>query len=283
MCEFCHKHGEGKKWYLNAKNYSNDLLSDARRKKFIDNFPTYNKGLVNDEKKFERVVHLPSFVRAVVTPYIQNRKKKEHFGQVVPIEDLDRILEFSNSVVRIPCSCRQLLVGPDKYRYCYAFTIVPKLDSQFEDLALKVDKSYDAGPDASENEAMSKEETKIALRELEKKGICHTIWTFVTPFIAGICNCDRTDCLAMRATVSIGFPTMFRAEYVAVLNPELCNGCRKCMTVCQFGSIGYSILNEKAEIDQRRCFGCGVCRANCPKNAIVLKDRSSIPAAANLW
>ncbi len=31
MCEFCHKHGEGKKWYLQAANYSEDLLSDVRR------------------------------------------------------------------------------------------------------------------------------------------------------------------------------------------------------------------------------------------------------------
>jgi ferredoxin len=283
MCEFCHKHGEGKKWYLNAHNYSNDLLSDVRRKKFIDNFPSYTKELVKEEKKFERVVHLPPFVRSVVTPYIQNRKKKEHFGQVVPIEDLDRILEFVNSIIRLPCSCRQSLVGPDKYRYCYAFVIAPQDEAMFGDSALPVDESYNAGPDTSEFETMSREQTRAALRDLEKKGLCHTIWTFITPFIAGICNCDRIDCLAMRATVSIGFPTMFRAEYVAELNPELCNGCRRCMTVCQFGAIGYSILNDKAEIDQRRCFGCGVCRANCTKNAIVLNDRSSVPAAANLW
>ena len=31
MCEFCLKHGEGKKWYLQAKNYSDDLPADLRR------------------------------------------------------------------------------------------------------------------------------------------------------------------------------------------------------------------------------------------------------------
>jgi ferredoxin len=283
VCEFCHQHGEGQKWYLNTKNYSNDLLSDARRQKLISNFPALTKQLVKDEKTFERVVHLPALVRAIAMPYIQNKKKDQHFGQVVPIEDLDRILEFSNSIIRLPCSCREELSGPDKYRYCYGFLITPQGQNTFGDLALPVDKSYNAGPDTSEFETMSKEEAKIALRDLEKKGLCHTIWTFITPFIGGICNCDRTDCLAMRATVSIGFPTMFRAEYVAEVNPELCSGCRRCMLICQFGAIGYSALNEKAVIDQRRCYGCGVCRANCPKNAIVLKDRSSVPVAANLW
>ena len=38
MCEFCHKHGEGQKWYLRAENYSDDLLSDLKRRKFIADF-----------------------------------------------------------------------------------------------------------------------------------------------------------------------------------------------------------------------------------------------------
>ncbi len=38
MCQFCIKHGEGKKWYLQAKNYAEDLLSDLRRRNFILNF-----------------------------------------------------------------------------------------------------------------------------------------------------------------------------------------------------------------------------------------------------
>jgi len=38
MCEFCSKHGDGKVWYRNAANYSNDLLSDLRRRKYIETF-----------------------------------------------------------------------------------------------------------------------------------------------------------------------------------------------------------------------------------------------------
>ena len=38
MCEFCHQHGEGKKWYLNANNYAEDLMSDLRRRQFITRF-----------------------------------------------------------------------------------------------------------------------------------------------------------------------------------------------------------------------------------------------------
>ena len=28
MCEFCTKHGEGKKWYLQMKNYADELLHE---------------------------------------------------------------------------------------------------------------------------------------------------------------------------------------------------------------------------------------------------------------
>ena len=38
MCQFCHQHGEGKKWYLQAKNYAEDLLGDLRRRKYIADF-----------------------------------------------------------------------------------------------------------------------------------------------------------------------------------------------------------------------------------------------------
>ena len=120
-------------------------------------------------------------------------------------------------------------------------------------------------------------------RSHEQEGLCHSVWTFHAPFIGEVCNCDRSDCLAMRCTVTQGTPVMFRAEYVAQVDPEQCNGCRQCMRVCQFGAISFSISSRKAAIDQRRCYGCGICRAACPKNAIDLEERPSVPAAANLW
>jgi MinD superfamily P-loop ATPase len=55
------------------------------------------------------------------------------------------------------------------------------------------------------------------------------------------------------------------------------------MRVCQFGAIGYSAANKKTFIDPLRCYGCGICRASCTKEAIQLHDRVSVPVAANLW
>jgi ferredoxin len=282
MCEFCHKHGEGEKWYLQAKNYSEDLLSDLRRREFIRNFFLHPERLNEDEGKLDELKRLPSFVRAVLTPVLVNRQKRVHFGQVIPIEEVERIFGFVNSVVRLPCICRQATVGTEQ-RYCYGVSMVPQEESQFGQIIRSIDAGYLTGPDTSGLETLSKEEALIDLRELEKKGLCHTVWTFIAPFIGGVCNCDRSDCMAMKATVTMAFPVMFRAEYVAGVNPDLCNGCRQCMRVCQFGAMGYSIAHEKVVIDPRRCYGCGICRASCTKDAIELNDRSKVPLAANLW
>ncbi len=282
MCEFCHTHGEGKKWYLQAQNYSEDLLSDLRRRKFIREFFLHPVKLNEDEKQIERLNRLPSFVKSVITPTVINRQKKVHFGQVVPIEDVERIFGFVSSVVRLPCICRQATVGIEQ-RYCYGVSMAPDGESQFGQILREIDAAYLTGPDTGGLEVLPKEAALTNLRELEKKGLCHTVWTFIAPFIGGICNCDRSDCMAMRATVTLSFPVMFRAEYVAQVNRDLCNGCRQCMRVCQFGAMGYSIAHEKVMIDQRRCFGCGICRASCTKNALMLKERSAIPVAASLW
>lgn len=281
MCEFCHKHGEGKKWYLQAKNYSEDLLSDLRRRKFIADFFSKPEDLAESMGKLEKLSRAPAFVKGVLAPYISGRQKKIHFGQVLPIEDIERIFGFVSSVIRTACLCRQENLGTEQ-RYCYGISMAPQ-GGEFRKIIEEIDASYLTGPDTAGLETLTKEEALDSFREHEKEGLCHSVWTFITPFIGGICNCDRSDCYAMRATVTYGIPIMFRAEYVAEVNPELCNGCRQCMRVCQFGAMGYSAANKKVVIDPRRCYGCGVCRASCTKDAITLNDRTSVPIAASIW
>lgn len=281
MCEFCHKHGEGKKWYLQAKNYSEDLMSDLRRRKFIADFFSKPGDLTESMGKLEKLSRAPAFVKGVLAPYISGRQKKIHFGQVLPMEDIERIFGFVSSVIRTACLCRQENLGTEQ-RYCYGISMAPQ-GGEFRKIIEEIDASYLTGPDTAGLEALTREEALDSFREHEKEGLCHSVWAFMAPFIGGICNCDRSDCYAMRATVTYGIPVMFRAEYVAEVNPELCNGCRQCMRVCQFGAMGYSAANKKVMIDPRRCYGCGICRASCTKDAITLNDRTNVPIAASIW
>jgi len=281
MCDFCLQHGEGKKWYLQAKNYAEDLLSDLRRRRFISDFFGHPEHITRQVTDLDRLARAPALVQRVVKALTTRRMKKWHFGQVVPLEDVAQIFEFVNSIVRVTCICRQATLGREA-RYCYAVSMGPGVASFYE-LARSVDDSYLSGPETEEHEKLIPEEALRAFAEHEKEGLCHSVWTFLTPFIGGICNCDRSDCLAMRASVTHGVKVMFRAEYVAAVEPDLCAGCRACMRVCQFGALCYSAASRKAFVDQLACYGCGICRSVCEKKAIKLKPRAEVLSAANLW
>ncbi len=282
MCEFCHKHGEGKTWYLKAENYSDDLLADLGRRKFIGDFfetlPARYPGMVRGVEKLERA---PAFVQKAVRRGLLRKQKAHHFGQVVPIEEIEKILGFANSVVRLACMCRKVTVGTEQ-RFCYGISLDPG-ELELIRILKGINADYLIGPETKGLESLSRAEALAAFREHEKQGMCHTVWTFEAPFIGGLCNCDGTDCLAMKFQLRSRLPTFFRAEYVAGVDHDLCSGCRECLRLCPFGAMVYGPARRRVSIDPGRCYGCGICRSACAKDAISLSARSSVPAAAALW
>lgn len=281
MCQFCHQHGEGKKWYLKAENYAEHLLSDFKRSKYIQHFFRDPQRLQDRMKLLDTLNRMPGFVQAVIKPAILGRMKRMHHGQVLPLEDVEKIFGFVNSVVRLPCICRQAALGTEE-RYCYGLSMVPAETSKLKLIVEAVGADYLTGPDVKGLETVPKKEALTQFKELEKKSLFHSVWTFMTPFIGGICNCDH-DCMAMKATVKKSLPVMFRAEYVAGVEADLCNGCKNCFRACQFGAISFSLALEKVYVDPLLCYGCGVCRVHCRNNAITLTDRKMNSAAADIW
>jgi heterodisulfide reductase subunit A-like polyferredoxin len=90
--------------------------------------------------------------------------------------------------------------------------------------------------------------------------------------------------MAFRIThVHQHYPVMFRAEWVAEVDLDACNGCKNCIRQCQFGAMRFSAVDEKVTIDPRQCYGCGVCRSACQRNAISLHAREENPITADIW
>lgn len=269
MCEFCTKHGDGKIWYKNARNYANDLMSDMRRRDYIQNFleSTIGEGIFSLgrlETIYRKKKKLPPrIVKAMV-----EKAKDEHFGQVVPIEDVRTIVEKAASVVRMPCACRWA-ADKNEVRCCYSVSYSPA--TWYEDL----DMSYFGRAGAEGLETLSREEAIAQMENLDEEGTVHTIWTMITPFIGAICNCTSLECLGMR-TLAMDVETLSRGEYVARVDPEACNGCGLCEENCQFDAISAIVVEqgqEVAAVDPAKCFGCGLCRNHCPQEALVLFDR----------
>lgn len=266
MCEFCTKHGDGKVWYKNAANYSADLVSDIKRRRYIEQFfkSTIEDGYRNlgrIESLYRRKGRLPD----AVTKALVEKAKVEHFGQVLPIEEIRDLVLKASDVVRMPCACRWV-AGRNDVRCCYAISYSP--EAWYRD----IDMSYFGTTSLPVLESVAPDEAVRQMEEMEKDGAIHTIWTMITPFIGAVCNCSLQDCLAMRTLSGIHVETMSRAEHVAVVDRSACSGCGGCADRCQFNAIESVCEGERniAVIDRQKCFGCGLCRNGCPEDAISM-------------
>lgn len=289
MCEFCTQHGEGKKWYLQMKNYADELLHEelsstqkeivgiTTRIEYLDDlFENFVMPAISSVSKEpdESQSAPPSAEPPQVLPSedeIVAHRKVEHFGQVLPIEDVEEVIDIASSITRMACGCRFISTGKQDERYHFG---------------LMVDRRGTLGkfPDAASSlEVLDKEEAKEIFRKYDEEGLMHIIWTAVTPYVMCLCNCDR-DCQNYKRYIETrGAPRFFRAEYISQIDWDLCTGCKSCMSQCQFGAQFYSSALSKVYVDPTRCFGCGVCRAACPEGAITLLPRQGVPEAADVW
>ena len=289
MCRFCTEHGEGKKWYLDIKNYADELLyeelsSDEKEIVGVTTRVEYLNDLFENfimpamsglsEKPDEPESEPPTGEFPQVLPSEDEAlaaRQLEHFGQLLPIEDVEEVIDIASSITRMACGCRFVSTGKKDERYHFG---------------LMVDRRGTMGkfPDAASSlEVLEKEEVKSMFRQYDQEGLMHIVWTAVTPYVMALCNCDH-DCLNYKGFIEKkGVPRFFRGENISQVDPDLCNGCKSCMAQCQFGAQFYSSTLSKVYIDPTRCFGCGVCRAACADGAIALVPRQDVAEAASVW
>jgi ferredoxin len=250
------------------KNYSRELLDqDGRREYMADFLNGFHNRVPGSIARLDRVRKTP--VMNLLRPILTGEQKRSHYGQVVPMEEVEQIFEIAAGAVRLPCVCRRVTTGDMNARYCYGLC----LDEQLMD---SLDDSFSL-------EILTKEQAVDSVRKLDREGLVHSVWTFKTPYIGGLCNCDQ-DCMAYRMThARRDYPVMFRSEWVAEVSLDECNGCRQCMRQCQYGAIRYSSNNKKVYVDPAACYGCGVCRASCSRQAIALAPRETVPLAAGKY
>jgi ferredoxin len=274
MCEYCSSHGAGRKWYLQARNYMKNHEDDSKRKQFIEDFVAhfmdrYEYFLKNGQTKRMLDNDDPNWImRQFYTWYFRNK----HSGQVVPLEEAEMIMDLAQNISLVPCVCRMANAGV-KEKLCMVFFAIPEDTWGHRHFQNKGD-----------IEPLEIEEGKIKLREFAEQGLVQTVWTFNSPHIGAVCNCDYPVCTAVRFRRNSDVrQSLLKSEYLAKIDQNNCTNCRKCITKCQFGALTYTASMDRMHVNSHLCFGCGICRQACTKDAITLVPREENEIAANIW
>lgn len=273
MCEYCVKHGAGKKWYLQARNYLKNYNDDKKRKKFVEDFvghfmTSYEHYLNTGQTKRMLDFDDPNFIyRAVMRWYFTT----QHSGQVVPLEEAELIMELAGQIALVPCVCRMANAGVKK-KLCMVFMHIP--EDAWGHRHLQGERDI---------EPLEVEEAQQYLVDFADQGMVQTVWTFKSPHIGAVCNCDYPYCTAVRARKNTGvIPSLFKSEYIAQINGD-CTMCKKCVSKCQFGALTVSASTNQMIVNEELCFGCGLCRNDCTRDAIKLIPRRDSLKARNMW
>ena len=278
MCEWCEKYADGhERWYFNPANYARRLYKVRKEEA--------------EARGAEANPQAAGGMAVVSTDYLEARERGDretmeqikqrveafswatHFGQVITLDDALKICDIMYPISLLTCACRRSMEGlPDEEN----FTCMGMGQGMYK---------WERWPDTYRGGVhfLTPDEAKEIITKMNKRGLVQTVYTFGTPYLAGLCNCDYPDCAGIRATIDLGIRVLWKGHYVARVDPELCNGCAQCIHRCQFRALSFSPSRNIAYIDQYQCFGCGLCASECPQDAITLVERASLPALANEW
>jgi Na+-translocating ferredoxin:NAD+ oxidoreductase RNF subunit RnfB len=108
------------------------------------------------------------------------------------------------------------------------------------------------------------EEALEVVKEAEAVGLVH--W--------GDCYCCDCCCENLfPVTRDKRFDLMTPNRFLAVVDEEKCNGCKKCVDRCYFDAVEMKPVpnskKQKSSINPEMCKGCGLCIITCEPNALT--------------
>ena len=278
MCVWCERYADGyERWYFNPANYARKLY--RIRKEEIESTgaeanPQAAGGMALLNRDFlEALDRNDREAVATMKHDIEQVCWATHFGQVVTLEDTLKAIDLMYPIAIMTCACRRSMLG---LRDEDNFTCMGMGPGMYK---------WERWPDTYRGgvQFLTPDEAKEAVTKMNKRGLIQCLYTFGTPYIGGLCNCDYPDCAGIRTTIDYGIQFLWKGHHVAQVDTELCNGCAQCIQRCQFKALSFSATQNKAYIDPFQCFGCGLCSTECPQDAISMVERASLPALAAVW
>jgi heterodisulfide reductase subunit A len=98
-------------------------------------------------------------------------------------------------------------------------------------------------------------------------------------FVTGCCQSpkDIPDTVAQASAAAARVLAMISKGKVeveaaiAVVDEELCSGCKTCVLLCPYNAISFNEEKKISVINEALCKGCGTCAAACPSGAITAR------------
>lgn len=271
MCEFCEKHGQGNRWYLNPENFSERMLEDHKRQKTLEEVAGWGiDNYIDFTSRVTQLINWPVIGR-VVKSMVNRMAPNEHGGQVISLEDSLHLLEYGRDFVLLPCACRRL-VGHKDDLVCLNFGPIKELQRR----------SMPEGP----MEELNLQEAQEMVRRSDERGHFHQVLYAKVPFPICVCNCDARYCTSLKQRYANQVEAaILKGHEVCLVDEDRCRECEEplCVARCSFGAMSYDREEGRVHIDLGRCFGCGLCRTACEKGALSMVPRESIPAVARMW
>jgi electron transport complex protein RnfB len=174
---------------------------------------------------------------------------------ILPYDDIKPLLLQANSFELRDCICRkqQDLLETRKCDFPLDVCLVFSMKERPE------------GP-----HSITQEEALDVLDRSEEVGLVHTV-SNVARGVFYVCNCCGCCCQILRGINEYGIEqSVAKANYYAVVDPELCLGCGICEERCQ---VHACTVDEVSTINLTKCIGCGICVTGCPNEAMKLELR----------
>ncbi|MEW6623492.1 MAG: CoB--CoM heterodisulfide reductase iron-sulfur subunit A family protein [Bacillota bacterium] len=97
-------------------------------------------------------------------------------------------------------------------------------------------------------------------------------------YIAGTCQSPKDipdtvaqgSAAAAEAMAAIATGKVKISPVIAMLDENICSGCKCCVDRCRYRAISFDTEKKRAHINEAVCKGCGSCASTCPSGAITI-------------
>lgn len=221
----------------------------------------YEKFFIHDKfyKRYESSDEGTSLMRVVPV-----EKSIKHETEILNVEEVHKLLEnCQNPIVITDCPCRKRteILGKRECKGKY-----PIEESCFQ---LGFFGSYFLR--RGEGRELTIKEAKEFVDKFAKLGLVFTTENSKDPNHQVICCCCECCCSILRGMTRFEDKNqncVAKSNYVSKVDRDLCKACELCIERCPFDAI--TLVDEKANVTQKKCYGCGVCAVTCPTEAIRL-------------